>query len=281
MRRRWTRRFALLGLCAGVVVSALAHGDDACTAADLAHVKKEHCRSEAILYRSNGQVINAALVTVVTGWKRSYDVISPILVYYLQVGGNRLIALNSFPLVRSSAPRRIYEQLEYGAEPAGGLARINPNVFYDRLIEQLSGQYCIVYQMKSPFTGEFIDCDGQGAPGGKLGYLPGTVTAREASRKVCNFVANETSQRCENNGVGVLYNSIQREADGHLYYHVVARRRVRAFPELIEKTNYGSSVPVEYEERTYRVDSKSGDLSLLGRTSMLCSTSCKPLPTAN
>ena len=269
---------AVLGLSAGLFIcSALWADTDVCSDPEVA--KKGQCRSESVLYRKNGQVRNATLATVTTGYKRAYDVIEPVQIYFLRIADGEHIALASFPPARSHAPRLIYEQLGRPVPVGGGLARTNPaSFFYDRLIEEFSGQFCAVYQMKAPFVGEFVDCDGRGNPGGKLGYMPGIITPSEASRSVCDFVATETSQRCDNHSVGVIYNAMQRDPDGQVYYLVVSRRRIRAFPELKEMTSYGSSIPVEYEERTYRVEANNGELSLLSQSSMLCSTTCEPLP---
>jgi len=261
---------------------ASTNAQDLCAHPELMLVAKgAHCRGEPILYRLNGRTEAAELATVTTGYRRDFDVMSPLLIYFLRTPDGKVIPLGAFPPARSHAPSRIYQQLQYNPALGGGLARTNASNFYDRLIEKGSDQYCMVYRMKSPFTGEFYDCDGQANPGGRIGYAPATIAPADAGRRICELVAAETSQVCGNNSVEVIHNSLQRDADGHVSYRIVPRRRIRDYPELKETTSYGYSVPVEYEQRTYALDSSTGKVSFLGRESMLCGEKCKPLPWTN
>jgi hypothetical protein len=240
--------------------------------------RRAPCRSEPILYRVDGNVGDAALAVVTTGFRREYDTGYPVLAHFLRTPEGEVIVLGAFPPSRSViAQHRIYEQLGYNVAYGGGTARTDQSLFYDRLIERMSDAYCLVYRMRTPFVGEFHDCNGAGRPGGEVGYAPGTITVTAAGKAACGVVAAETGRRCETNGVEVIYNAIRRDADGRLHYRVVTRRQLRSFPALKEKTSYGWATPTEYEERTYRIDASDGRVSLLDK-SVKCTPRCKPLP---
>ena len=260
-----------IGVC-GTATGAL----DLCKEPLVIETARAGCRSEAILFRANGITSSASLVVVTTAYKRDYDVLSPILVYFLRRPDGDVVRLDKLPYsgdyTQTYAQRQIRERL--GFSPGA----IDPNSLYDRLIEELSGRYCMIFRMKSPFSGEIQDCDGGPNTKGSAEYEAGIITASQASRLICEHIQQETSQACGNNSVGIISNVFLRDREANISYRLVSRRTVKAYPELKETTSYGSSIPVEYDERIYELNARTGQISLLRQSAMLCgSGGCKPI----
>ncbi|HSI25100.1 MAG TPA: hypothetical protein VK952_05715, partial [Methylotenera sp.] len=140
-----------------------------------------------------------------------------------------------------------------------------------------------VYRMKKPFEGELAECD-EGFSS-TVGYGKNMISSKSAGLKICELVAMGMSKRCENNGVEIIFNAIQRDAQGRLKYKIIARVRVAAHPELTVRSPLGHvvSVPVEYEERIYSMDIEGKDWMMTDQSWMLCGGPCKRLdrPTSN
>jgi hypothetical protein len=265
----------LITLIATVACGSATAFSDLCKDPELLHqTPVKDCRSERVLYRSNGVTDHATIAAVVTGYQRRHDVISRNVAYFVRLPSGQLVRADNLPYPSDytilPAQRRILQLLGIGPQSAAW------NDLYDRIVEEASSQFCMIYRMKPPFVGEIQDCDGRN-PQGSVAYAPQAISAREASRTICRLIESETSQPCGNNSVSIISTRFVRDGDGGAHYRLVARRRIREYPELKETTSYGSSIPVEYDERTYRFHIGTGQISLLSQSALLCSSRCRPM----
>ena len=289
-RRHWKTQLAVAVLAASCGVQPIAFAQELCKASEVIAALKRSplyedvslpksegaaCRSSQYLYRSEGTVRRISVARISTGIGIQGDVAWETFQYFLRTPEGQVINLGDFPPIRVNDS--VYERIGYALAWGGGLVGTDSSIFCDRIIERHLDRYCMIYRMKGVFIGEFRDCDGRNLEG-TASYKPGVITQREAATRLCNRISAETSQPCEWSSISIIGNALLRAPDGSYQYHLVARRRVREYPELKETTGGISNVPVEYDERTYRMDARTGGLSLVHEEAKLCGATCKPLP---
>lgn len=166
----------------------------------------------------------------------------------------------------------VLSELKIHAATAGGTGFMQENWFFKKsLMIDEYGKLCIKHSMLSPFSGVALHCTGE-RPKGHISYLSGAITWADASEKICKLIAEDTKQKCERNNVYVTQNLVRRSEDGRFYYQITSQRFVRSFPELKKKTSYGWAIPVEYENRTYKIDALDGAITHI-ETSTICGPS--------
>ncbi|MGJ7609912.1 MULTISPECIES: hypothetical protein [unclassified Variovorax] len=201
-----------------------------CNKPEIAAVNKaKRCGASLVKFRdSGGKTSNATLATVYAGRRKSYDVIAPIIVYFLQPPDGKLVALGEFPAWTNYAELLMYSQLKYDPSRGGGMARPDNDVFYDRLIERQGDRYCSVLSMKPPFAGELIDCaENERMKGitGKVDYMPGVLSQQAVAQRFCERFASERGLRCEHNVVSVSSSKFERDEAGLGRYRVTVQSR--------------------------------------------------------
>jgi hypothetical protein len=241
----------------------------------LARIGHEQCRSEPTLLERDGKKEPATLASAFLENRIGIDGISRVESRFLRTSQGEILELGAFVVPKESAVTLIHDRLGYGgnetrwgpeewrSERAGSSAREN-SFYFEELVEREGERYCFVHRMKPPYSGEIRQCAGDREIGGTVGYLRGIVTAQEANRKVCERIAAERGQPCKHNSIEILSNRPERDARGRLYYTIESRRRIRDFPERTERTPYGFTTPVAYEEGRYRVDAGDGRLERIG-----------------
>jgi hypothetical protein len=138
-----------------------------------------------------------------------------------------------------------------------GVARVKSAIFYRRLIEAQS--YCMIYRLKSPFTGELKDCEGTyNSVTGTAAYLPDITSLNSAMARACARVEQDTSRKCQNNDVDPIGAALQRDADESLYYVIVLRRRLEDVAKLRLPTD-----PIDYDYFVYRVNAVGSAVTLV------------------
>jgi len=213
----------------------------------------------SILYRLDGVITRATLAAITTMQNRG-DHWTPTYEHFLRTTDNRVIPIGKgLFLSNARTELLLLQQLGINAAQAGGLNGMDFAVFDDKLIEKVSDNYCVTYQMKPPFAGALHDCAGSTMPIGSVGYIPVALRAREAIQRACGQVFTETQRKCQNNDIDPLFNVTERDAQGNLYFVVTLRRYLRTRHDLATQ----NSVPVEYDYLVYRVDAISGTVSLL------------------
>lgn len=235
----------------------------------LARIGHEQCRSEPILFERDGKKEPATVASAFLENRIGIGGIFRVESRFLRTSQGEILELGAFVVPKESAVSRIHDRLGYGgnetgwgpeewrSERAGSSAREN-SFYFEELVEREGERNCFVHRMKPPYSGEIRQCAGDREIRGTVGYLPGIVTAQEANRKVCERIAVEREQPCEHNSIMILSNRPERDARGRMYYKIESRRRIRDYPERTERTPYGSSTPVAYEEGSYRVDAEDG-----------------------
>jgi hypothetical protein len=267
--------FRALVLLFPLVVSGQ-EGGDICGAPEVRQLGGLSCK--ATFFRADGKTVLAALITTSEGMTQEMDLVSEKYLYSLFIPAEGVVALGDLrAILKHHATFHVLDQLGYEITRAGGFAQTDLSIFFDVLIEREMGIYCLVHYMKPPFEGELIACE-DGLTG-KVGYGPNVIASKSAGRIICEQVAIETSSRCENLGVEIKFNAIQRGAGGQLEYKIVARSRLANHPDLAERDASGRvfSVPVEYEERTYGLSLNGTEKRMTDQTWMLCGQSCKRL----
>jgi hypothetical protein len=190
--------------------------------------------------------------------------------FALRAKTGKIERLKVFPYFSDAHP---YISATLGFQQFG----VDPNIMYEsKVVEMVDNRYCATYIGKFPFAGETTDCGDRRPFRNTMRYADGVTSASDARKHVCSIVETETSNVCGGSSGGVYSNELTRTHHG-MSYKLMARIRVRAYPELEEKTSYGSSTPVEYDKRIYDVR-LTGEVTLMEQSRILCgSRGCKPL----
>jgi hypothetical protein len=259
---------ALVGLALIVCVST--HADDLCQAKEVRKIKQESCQASLLPYRNGVEITIIEVATIATGWKTDFDLLEQTIAFAVRTKTGKIERLRVFPYFSDAHP---YISATLGFQQFG----VDPNIMYEStMVEMVDNRYCATYIGKFPFAGEATDCGDRKPFRNTMHYADGVTSASDARKRICSIVEAETSDVCGGSSGGVYSNVLTRSVDG-LSYKLMARIRVRAYPELEQKTSYGSSTPVEYDKRIYEVG-LTGDVTLLEQSRILCgSRGCKPL----
>lgn len=219
------------------------------------------CQARPLLYRlKGGEVQKAELASVRIGSRdrRKY-------IQFLRLPDGEIVSLGMFSF--SMGLDEPYRSLKFSTGGAGGLARVNPAVFFDPLIEKDADNYCLVYRMKHPFTGELRKCAEKDKPTGVLGFANGVLKLEEARDMLVSKVTSELKKRYPTAEVRVNFASAFRDKDDSLFYVFNTKTKLREIMELSTFDLNGEKHQVdEYALHSYKVDSADGKMTLLRHT---------------
>ena len=144
----------------------------------------------------------------------------------------------------------------------GGIAGMDPDIFYEVGIERASDTHCVAYRMKFPFAGALRYCGENARRTSTVGYATGVWSWNTAMQAACERVAKETASRCSN-GFRPMLNLVKRDGSGNLSYIVAIRRDLPGRPEFA-KSPYFLYAQADYF--VFRVDPSDGHMTLLDHT---------------
>lgn len=218
--------------------------------------KQEQCETYTLPFWDGKSEQTVSIAKITVGWVWDYDVGYPQYEQFLQLPGGEIESLGPFPQENSfKADMFLFEKLGISPAYAGGSAGFKYALIYARRLERIGGLYCLTYQMKLPFQGTYSDCGGRTVISDKFGYVDGAVSWRDAIGKACARTAADTGRKCANNDVDPLFNDLEQDANGVVFYGVALRRRVSP-----PSTGPG---PVDYDYFIYRVELMGGAVTLL------------------
>jgi hypothetical protein len=154
------------------------------------------CEASRVPFRREGHIVDVAVASVERGYVMSIDVVIPIMDSIVRLPDDRLVNLGHVapvPLQDGAPLGSIMKGLEIdaGTSDASVLKK-----FYEPALELTKRGYCVVYEMKPPFTGSMSQCAGSGAFFGGATYMPGATTWKQARAMACDLVQGPTD-RCE------------------------------------------------------------------------------------
>jgi hypothetical protein len=230
-------------------ISSSAQADELCQIKQVKRIKQQSCESRVLPYRDGSELTTIEVAAVGTGWKAaSPDLLESTFVYVVRTRAGKIERLKQFP---------------YFAPVHRMIASVQGGQAYDsKFVERVGDKYCATYVGTFPFTGQLTDCGDLDPASNTLRYGDGVTSAEDAFKLICAIVESETRDKCGSNAGGVYARELVMTAPGQFVHRLKARIRVRAYPELERKTSYGSTIPVEYDERMYEVGLK-GEVTLI------------------
>lgn len=229
--------------------------------------KKEMCNEYFTYFMDSNELkkIKYAKILYEEGWNE--DVYTYKYIYVLRLPDEKIVRLNKLTPT-TSIPLEIYSKLNYDVAKGGGLVRTNENVFINKkYFSHKGGKICLNFEMKYPFSGKFINCDGQIKIIEEIWHSHGTLSIKDAELMVCSEVFNDLKIPCGNNQTIIIGFAASRDQNDSLIYTIQSRSTIRSHPELTctERTPSGwiTSTPVEHDVRTYSINAVDGKVVLL------------------
>jgi hypothetical protein len=223
----------------------------------------DQCVTKTTKLRDANGMHDVEIAWVLREAARDYDAVVTRYDAFALLPGNELLSLGRFravPVPSGKAMSHVLDALDINPASAGGIVRIPFDVFYDYALERRRNMLCVVYTMKVPFRGSFLDCNGYGAPIGAVGYAEGTISWDEAREISCRQLQSDTGKTCDTPHSGPTRTLLVRDAaDGSLYWDTEVRSLVRVVYELRTE----GEIPVHTEIHRYRVDLVGGKVTLL------------------
>jgi hypothetical protein len=257
VRRIVTRLQRLLAICGCALLLAPSEGHALCEdpRLSLAPEWRAECRTHELPYSADNERGIAQLAQVRWALQSRGDYFTPIYRFFLRTPSDDIVPLNEFLVWTHNIPAI---RIAYALGLVDGRATLASDdrhfELYDIVLERVANQYCLTYRMKPPLQGYLRDCDPNVEPEGAVGYMAGTVHAREAWKIACKRHLDLTGEACEPYGFGEMFTLMYRDPENALWYLVVLRRHLTP------------NFPSEWEYAFYRVDAESRRTEFVERT---------------
>lgn len=229
--------------------------------------KQEICSEGFTYFKQSNELIKIKYAKILYEEGLNEDVYVKKYINVLKLPGEGIVKLNKLTPA-TSIPWEIYSILNYDVARGGGLVRTDENVFINKKYFSREGsKLCLNFEMKYPFIGKFINCDGQIKVIEEIWHSPSTISITDAELMVCSEVFDNLKIPCGNNQTDIMGFAASRDDNDSLIYTIQSRSTIRSHPELTctERTPSGwiTSTPVEHDVRTYSINAVNGKVILL------------------
>lgn len=189
-------------------------------------VGRPGCFVRTTPFREANGIRTIPLAWVVRTARWDYDLLAIEYDVFALVPDDQILNLGHFRAIPAPSMRAeaySLERLDIEASRAGGTAGFPFDLIFSHVLERRESGLCVVYTMKAPFRGEFLDCNGYDEPTGDVGYDEGIISWSEAREISCQQLKMTTGKPCGTPYNQALHTYLVQYETGNLYWDTTVR----------------------------------------------------------